>query len=231
VKGKHLSCLFLSASCVHQGGSRSEKGRCESVAWDEYTALQLQLFERALQCLMSSYNCLKGVSNDYQLFAARRKSLCCHPQQPACTGVVLSCAGVLPPCMARLCCLRAWHRRAVSMHGKVVLSLCMGMVLSACIHGYNVVCSRCTCQPPLNSLQLLFHSSCLNPSPVSTLAMRLSASYPPAASNLSIAACRPSSAPLLPAQTVLVTVLGAKPPDQGKIGKVSRAPLGFRFEG
>ncbi len=126
---------------------------------------------------------------------------------------------ILPPCMARLCCFYAWQ---------VVLSSCMGAVLSACMHEYNVVCSRCTCQPPLNSLQLLFHSSCLNPSPVSTLAMRLSASYPPAASNLSIAACRPSSAPLLPAQTLLVRVHVDKPPNQGKNGEVPCAPLGFR---
>ncbi len=154
-------------------------------------------------------------SQHAQVWCCHARACCLHAWQ-ACV-VSVHGTGVLYPCMARLCCLRAWHRRAVSMHGKVVLSLCMGVVLSACTRGYNVVCSRCTCQPPLNSLQLLFHSSCLNPSPVSTLAMRLSASYPPAASNLSIAACRPSSAPLLPAQTVLVRVLGAKPPDQGKL--------------
>ena len=113
-------------------------------------------------------------------------------------------------CHAWTRCLHAWQGCVVFVHGTGLLSLCMGAVLSACMPGYSFVCSRHTCQPPLNSPQLLFHSSCLNPSPVSTLAMRLSASYPPAASNLSIAACSPSSAPLLPAQTARVKVLGGQ---------------------
>ena len=173
---------------------------------------------------------------------------CLHARQ----GCVVSVHGggdvgmhgkvVLSLCIARLCCcLYAQQGCVVSVHGRSVVCMlhawqcCVVSVhgrRAVCMHAEcDVVCSRCTCQPPLNSLQLLFHSSCLNPSPVSTLAMRLSASYPPAASNLSIAACRPSSAPLLPAQALLVRVPADKPPNQGKNGEVPRAPLGFRFLG
>ena len=95
--------------------------------------------ERALQCLVSSCNCLKQVFYDYQLLAARRKSLCCHLPQLICTVVVVPRKGVLPPCTARLFCLGAWHRHSISMHGKVVLFLCMaGCVVF--VHGRSVVC-------------------------------------------------------------------------------------------
>ncbi len=189
------------------------------------------------------------LQRDTSCYAAIRSSQhaqvwCCHARRQhnfaiawaCCLHAWQSCAvsvhgtDILSPSMTSLCCVRAWHG-VVSMHARVQFCLhaCVGTMLWGRMHNYNFVCSRRTCQPPLNSLQLLFHSSCLNPSPVSTLAMRLSASYPPAASNLSIAACRPSSAPLLPAQTALVRVPVNKPRDQGNIGYVSHVPVEIRF--
>ena len=68
---------------------------------------------KALQCLVNSCNCLKGISNDYQLLAAKGQLI----MLPSGAANMQGCGVVM-------------HGQVVSMHGKVILSL----------HGHGVIC-------------------------------------------------------------------------------------------